>query len=266
MTKQRLFFAGLPTLLLLTLPLLAALPEKAQVVQAEAMTLSGEGWTVREHSPDSWYAGRPVGRMLGGQNGKAGTAVTTLRVPAAGKYRLWVRYLDMIDYRSKSGFLLSGTQQDRQVVSKAFDATEKSPRSTPEGAKKWGDGFSSWIWDFAEFDAAAGDLRISVEKMHLDAVHTFTRTLDLVLLTAELSYEPSVTDLTPLYLKIRMLPEQKVPAVIHFWGRRAHEPWYTPQANINRKGMFTGIDTGAEDTPGIRMAAGEESAWVDVSA
>ena len=69
----------------------AALPEATQVVQAESMTLDGDGWTVREHSPDNWYSGRPVGLMLGGQNNQPGTAAATLQIPAAGKYRIWVR-------------------------------------------------------------------------------------------------------------------------------------------------------------------------------
>jgi hypothetical protein len=65
----------------------AALPEKAQVVQAEAMTLSGEGWTVREHSPDSWYSGRPVGQMLGGQNSKPAVGVIeALNMTVPGYY------------------------------------------------------------------------------------------------------------------------------------------------------------------------------------
>ena len=135
---------------------LAALPERSQVVQAESMTLDGEGWTVREHSLDAWYASRPVGQMLGGQNNKPGVAAATFQISAAGKYRIWVRYLDMVNYRSKSGFRLSGTQQGKRVAQKEFDNTEASPRSTPEGEKKWGDGFARWIWDFVEFDAAAG--------------------------------------------------------------------------------------------------------------
>ena len=243
----------------------AALPESAQVVQAESMALSGEGWTVREHAPDNWYAGRPVGQMLGGQNSKPGTAAATMRIPAAGKYRIWVRYLDMIHYRSKSGFLLSGTQKGRQVVRKEFDHTETSPRATSAGAKKWGEGFARWIWDFVEFDAAAGELQVAVEKIHRAPVHGCTRTLDLLLLTADLAYEPSVTDLAPLYLKVRMLPEQKVPAVVHVWGRRPFSPWYTPHANINRKGIVPGVSAGAEDKPGVRMAAGQESPWVDIA-
>lgn len=243
----------------------AALPEKTQVVQAESMTLTGEGWTVREHSPDNWYASRPVGQMLGGQNKLAGTAAATFRIPAAGKYRIWVRYLDMVNHRSKSGFLLVGSQQDRQVVKKDFDNTETSPRSTPEGAKKWGDGFARWIWDFVEFDAAAGNLQVTIEKIHLTPVHGCTRTLDLLLLTDDLMYEPLVTDLTPLYVKVRMLPQQKTPVVVHFWGRRPFSPWYTPHANINQQGLFVGVSAGSADKPGVRMAAGEKSPWVDLA-
>lgn len=233
----------LTMLLVSTAP--AALPEEAQLVQAESMTLSGEGWTVREHSPDAWYAGRPVGQMLGGQNNKPGTAAAALRIPAPGRYRIWIRYLDMVNHRSKSGFLLSGTQSGRQVANKDFDNTPSSPRSTPEGAKRWGGGFARWIWDFVEFEAAAGELQVAIEKIHLAPVHGCTRTLDLLVLTGDLAYEPRVTDTAPFYVKVRMLPEQKQPVVVHFWGRRPFSPWYTPHANINRKGMFLGIGTGA---------------------
>lgn len=256
---------GLLASSLLVSTALAGLPEQAQVIQAESMTLSGDGWTIREHSPDNWYSGRPFGRMLGGQNARPGAAAATLQIPAAGKYRIWVRYLDMVNYRSKSGFLLRGIQEGKQVVEKKFDNTPASPRATPEGVKKWGDGFARWIWDYVEFDAAAGELAIVVEKIHPAAVHGCTRTLDLLLLSGDLAYEPLVTDLAPLYVKVRMLAGQKQPAVVHFWGRRPFSPWYTPHANINRKGIFTGVSTGAEDKPGIRMAAGDESPWVDIS-
>lgn len=263
-TNHSLLFAVLASLVPVSAPL-AALPEQTQVVQAEAMTLTGEGWTIREHPSDAWYYGRPFAQMLGGQNNRPGVAVATFSIPAAGKHRIWVRYLDMVNHRSKSGFLLLATQKDKPVARKEFDNSEASPRSTPEGAKRWGDGFARWIWDFVEFDAAAGELHVAVEKIHLASVHGCTRTLDLVLLTGDLAYEPAVTDLAPLYVKVRMFAEQKEPAVVHFWGRRPFSPWYTPHANINRNGIFLGVSTGSEDKTGVRMAAGEESPWVDVS-
>lgn len=262
--------AALPLFALLHLFLLACvsyagLPEETQVVQAESMTLGGDGWTVREHSPANWYTGRPVGQMLGGQNNLPGTATTTLDIPTAGRYRIWIRYLDMVNYRSRAAFRLSGTQQEKEVVNHKFDDAEASLRATPEGQTKWGTGFARWVWDFVEFDAEAGELQIAVAKLHLAAVHDCTRTLDVLLLTDDLDYEPIVTDLTPLYVKVRMLAEQKEPVVIHFWGRRPFSPWYTPHANINQKGIFEGIFEGSQDEPGIRMAAGEESGWVDVA-
>ncbi len=243
----------------------ATLPPGAQVVQAESLALEGDGWTVREHSPDAWYASRPVGQMLGGQNNKQGVATTTFQIPAPGRYRIWIRYLDMVNYRSKSGFLITGSQAETPRLKKDFDNTETSPRSTPEGVKKWGSGFARWVWDFVEFDAAQGPLQTRIEKIHLASVHGCTRTLDVLVLTDDLDYEPRVTDLAPVYIKIRMLPEQKEPVAIHFWGRRPFSPWYTPHANINRQGIFLGISAGAENKPGVRMAAGDESPWVDIS-
>jgi hypothetical protein len=264
-TCWHLVVGGLLAWSLLALPSPAARPQHAQVIQAEAMACSGEGWTVRDHAPGAWYAGRPVGQMLGGQDRQPGTAAATFHIPAPGRYRIWIRYLDMVNYRSKSGFLLVGTQGEMPVAKKDFDNTESSPRSTPEGEKKWGDGFARWIWDCVEFDAAQGALQVTVEKIHLAAVHGCTRTLDLLLLTGDLGYEPAVTDLAPLYVKVRMLPEQTEPVVVHLWGRRPFSPWYTPHTNINQQGLVTGIGAGSENRPDIRMAAGEESPWVDIS-
>jgi len=242
----------------------AALPQDAQVVQAEAMTLSS-GWSVLEHDPKAWYAGRPFGQMLSGRNGEPGAATATVTLPVGGRYRVWVRYLDIITHRARTGFAVTAEQEDRQVARAEMGAEEVSPRATPEGEKKWGSGYSRWMWRAAEFDAAAGPLRLAVEKLHAVPVTAYTRSLDVMIVTTNLMYEPRVTDLTPFYLKVRMLPEQKVPAVIHFWGRRPFAPWYTDHANINLKGIVRSIYAGSEDKPGIRMAAGDESPWVDVS-
>ncbi len=243
----------------------AALPQGAQVVQAETMTLSGSGWRVRDHDAKEWYTGCPFGQMLSGKNGEQGKASMTVSLPAGGRCRVWVRHLDMLTHRARSGFALTVDQGGRQVLRSEMGVEERSPRSTPEGAKKWGDNYARWIWSVAEFEAVAGPMQLTVEKLHAVPVSSCTRCLDVLVVTTDAAYEPRVTDLSPFYLKVRMLPEQKVPAVIHFWGRRPFEPWYTDHANINRKGMFRGIGAGAEDKPGIRMASGEESPWVDVS-
>ncbi|HPO37816.1 MAG TPA: hypothetical protein PLU38_06800 [Kiritimatiellia bacterium] len=243
----------------------AALPEGAQVVQAEEMTLNGSGWRVRDHDDQEWYTGRSYGQMLSGKNGEQGSASVILTLPAGGRHRVWIRHLDMLTHRARSGFVLTAEQVGRHVVRTVIGAEERSPRATPEGAKKWGDNYARWIWSVAEFDAAAGPLQLTVDKLHAVPVSSCTRCLDVLVVTTDVAYEPRVTDLAPFYLKVRMLPEQIVPVVIHFWGRRPFEPWYTDHANINRKGVVRGTGAGAEDKPGIRIAPGEESPWVDVS-
>ncbi len=242
----------------------AALPPDAQVVQAEMMTRSN-GWEVVDYDPGAWYRGSPVGQMLVGRNGKPGEAFAMVTLPAVGRYRVWVRYLDIMRHRARTGFAVTAAQDGQQLVRAEMGTEEESPRATPEGERKWGPGYSRWMWRAAEFDAAAGPLRLSVEKLHNVPVTAYTRSLDMLIVTTNLTYEPRATDLAPLYLKVRMLPEQKVPSVIHFFGRRPFQPWYTGHANINLKGIVRGTSAGSADKPGIRIAAGEESPWVDVA-
>ena len=131
----------------------------------------------------------------------------------------------MVNYRSKSGFLLSGTQQGKRVVRKEFDNTKTSPRSTPVGENKWGKGFARWIWDFAEFDAAARESQVAIEKIHLTPVHGCTRTFDLLPLTADLACEPTVTGviswLILLACRLFMVPNE---VLQHSWAREAPGP------------------------------------------
>lgn len=243
--------------------LAAAVPEGTLVLQAEDMRLDGGGWVVHEHQKGSWYTGQPLGRMLGAQSSEAGSAQGTLQLERTGRYRLWVRYLDMVNHRSNSAFAVRGVHSGGEFR-ELFDVGE-SLRATPEGLKKWGDGFAHWVWHGVEFEAAAGELRLTLEKEKLVRVHDCTRTVDLLLVTPDMQFEPRITDLTPLYVKVRMLPEQPHPVAIHLWGRRAFRPWYTEHANINRDGIFMGVGKGAEDMVAQRMGPGEESPWIDVA-
>ena len=75
----------------------AALPDGAQVIEAESLKAES-GWQVKKHFT-GWYGGRPSGNyFLAGPSRKAGTAVTQLKLPTAGGYHLWIRYLDTDKY------------------------------------------------------------------------------------------------------------------------------------------------------------------------
>ncbi len=251
---------------LLAIATFAAHPAHAEkvIVEAESFTVDGNGWTIREHEKGAWYAGRPSKNVfLGGQAKDAGTATTTISLPKAGSYKLWVRYLDMTNYRAKNGFVVTGVQAGKNIFQKAFDNVE-SVRATSDGVTKWGIGFARWVWDGVEFTAEPGDLHVALGKVHSAPVHGCGRNIDVVILSDDPTYEPNIMDLYPLYVKIRILSEQPHPVGIHAFGKRPFSPWYMPHANINKRGLFVGASAGL-NTKDDLLSPGDESPWVNIA-
>ena len=253
--KHRFLFALLS---MTALSLHAVLPDGAQVIEAESLKPEG-AWQVKKHF-NGWYGGRPSGNhFLAGPSRKAGTAVTQLKLPKAGKYHLWVRYLDTDKY--PGSFVLTVRQNGKVLGERELNKTPL--RSTPEGLKKWGEGFAKFVWQEVAFEAEAGPAELLVKK---GSVHKSTgngsRHLDVFVLTDDLKYEPVINDLYPVYLKIRMLPEQPNPAAVHVFGRRSMTPAYTPHMNINAKGIFEGADKGAGNMKKAWLKPGESSPWI----
>ncbi len=170
----------------------------------------------------------------------------------------------MVNYRSNNGFQIQGVQNENVVLDHSFDNGETSFRSTPEGEKKWGDGFARWVWDKTEFDAQAGSFEIQLSKIRPVGVHGCGRNVDLLILTQNLSYEPTILDLYPFFVRIRALPGQTRPVGIHVFGKRPYAPWYTPHANITKTGDKRGINTGLDKSDEL-LTAGQESPWVNLA-
>ncbi|MBQ9338582.1 MAG: hypothetical protein IJS14_14925 [Lentisphaeria bacterium] len=231
----------------------AALPEGSQVIQAESLKTDNDAWKVKKHF-SGWYGGRPSGNsFLAGPSKKQGQAAEKLTLPKAGKYHLWLRYLDLEKFRGT--FILTVRQGGKVLTEQEFDR---------ESVRKKGDGFAKFVWGKLAFEAEAGEAEVSVKK---GSVHKTTgngsRHLDVFILTDDLKYSPDIKDLYPLYVKIRMLPEQPNPAAVHVFGRRSMTPAYTPHMNINAKGLFEGADKGAGNMKNAWLKPGESSPWVD---
>ncbi len=71
---------------------------------------------------------------------------------------------------------------------------------------------------------------------------------------------------SPLYVKVKILPEQKTAIGIHISGRRPYRPWPVPRSNITSKGLFTdeGVNAGLGDKSTF-LKSGEESPWVNIA-
>jgi hypothetical protein len=70
----------------------------------------------------------------------------------------------------------------------------------------------------------------------------------------------------PLYLKVKILPEQRDAVAIHISGRRPARPWPIPRSNITRDGLFTGegINSGLGNVNTF-LKPGEESPWMNIA-
>lgn len=254
---------GFLCLFMMAVSVCAALPEGSVMFEAESLKPENNAWKVKSHFPNM-YGGKPSGdQFLDGSSGAMGKAETVVSLPKDGKYRLWVRYLDIDRFRGAT-FKVTVLQKDKVIGEHEFD--RESIRASAEGKKKWGTGFGQFVWDGMEFTGEAGNATVRISKGQPKAgTGSGSRHLDVFVITPDLGFEPRITDLYPLFVKVRALQEQDKPVAIHVFGRRSMEPWFTGHMNINRNGIFQGANKGAADMKNALLKPGEESPWVEIS-
>ena len=241
----------------------AVAPTGTIIKEAEDLKLDGDSWRVRKHF-NSWYSGVPSGgKLILGYKPGMTSATGKVNLTKAGKYRIWVRYLDLLKYRNKIGFIVTLKQNGKIVAEKEFD-TGASKRATPQGVKKWGRGYACFVWDSITVKLAAGPVEISLSKCDEKIKTRMARIVDCFVFTPDTKYQPKTSDFfEPLYVKVKMLKEQKLPVVLHVFGRRPRRPWYVKHCNITKKGLFIGANNGSQAIN--QMKAEEESPWIDIA-
>ena len=253
MKNGKTFFSVL--LLLAAAALQAALPADALRIEAESFRIvDRNSWQVKPHFPH-WYGSYPLGgKFLAAPLAKKGIAVKEIAVATPGSYRLFVRYLDILT--APASFVLTVSQNGKVLASREFN--KKSLRLTAAGKKKFGKAVVTFVWQSVDFTAAAGKvlLELKVGSVHKGVEHG-SRHIDALLLTGDMSYQPEVRDFLPLYIKVRMLPENGKPAVAHMFIRRGAAPYFL-HCSLGRKGLVKGVETGGRDN---FIAPGGESVW-----
>ncbi|MBQ9088677.1 MAG: hypothetical protein IJY46_07850 [Lentisphaeria bacterium] len=258
MKKTYFIFAALCAAFCVT----AALPKDVIIVEAESFSVES-GWVVKKHFPN-WYADSPSqGNFLSGHTSKPGKASKVVKLAAPGKYKLHLRYLDVLTFPAP--FLLSVKQSGTVLAEKELN--RKAQRADLAVQKKHGKGFARFMWHSLEFTAPeAGEIELELTKLSGGRLTAQgTRHLDLFLITGDLSYKPDIMDLNPLYVQIRMLDSQPNPAAVHVFGRLSRAPHYPPHMNINRKGLFVGAYKGLDGKKKDWLRAGESSPWINIA-
>jgi hypothetical protein len=250
-------------LLALTAVLQAAPPEGTAVKEAEDLKLDGKSWYARDHF-GGWYRGIPSGgKLICGYKSGMVEAAGSVDLSKTARYNVWVRYIDLLKYRNNIGFTVTLKQNGKVVAEKKFD-TEASKRASTQGAKKWGRGYACFVWDHMTAELNAGPVEIILSKCDGKVKTSMARVVDCFVFVPDQNYQPKIADFfKPLYVKVKMLPEQAIPVVMHIFGRRPRKPWYIRHANINKNGLHIGANKGSQTVN--RLKAGEESPWVDIA-
>ena len=246
----------------------AALPGNSMVIEAESLNCDGKSWFARPHFT-GWYRGYPSGGShLAGYLKQQQPATGKFKISKAGKYRFWVRYIDLAArFQKNNGFIVTLKQRGKIIARKHF--SKESLRNTDEGKKKWGKGFGMFVWDSMDFTAGTGDVELELTKASPGSTTgSGGRHLDLFIVTGDLDYEPKLSDLYTVFIRVRMLDKQTSPVAIHIFGRHGSKfrnSWYLPHLNINKKGIFKGANHGAGDMLEDHMKAGDVSPWIEIS-
>ncbi len=223
------------------------------VLEAEGMTLDGEGWTATDHY-EGWYSGYPSdSTMLHGANNLAGTARGIMPVAKTGDYVLWVRYLN-----APGSITVQARQGVKTVADVALDAAP--------GAQA-----SAFIFKKIPLRLEAGEVQIVLGMGTVATKDRMGRNVDCFILTDEQDYTPKIEDLVkPVYIKVRIGKEQKLACAIHVFGVRPfgwQNRWYISHCNIYRTGIIVDEANPTQDCNDPKSGAlhpGEESPWISL--
>ena len=245
-----------------TASVFGAMPPDSIIIEAESLKPENKNWVVRDHFL-GWYAGKPSkGRMLNGFSKRPGSASGSFNITTPGKYRLWVRYLDVRN--SPASFVVSIEKDGKCTGEYEFNkVARKSTRGGFEGdrAVNTNVGPSAFMWDAMDFDApSAGSYLLKLKKGSVNKGSVIgSRHLDCFLITSDLKFTPTIGDLYPVFVKVRLFEDQKLPFAVHVFGKRDYRPTYIRHFNMLKNRIAVGAAAGACVARGRHANAGADA-------
>lgn len=200
-------------------------------VEAETMQSSSSGW-VATSNDQTGRASRT--RTLWGADG-AGDALAskTVRVNEAGRYRIWVRYMQVAAWRG--AFRLTVSESEKPVAEKTFDF------ATLPDVVDW-----EYTWQSLDADLSAGDVTLSLSKHEQQNCIGYVRHVDCLLLTTDQKLVPDHLPFGPQTLvRVTMGEGYERPVYLHLFADHYRSPWYAHYA-IGRNGILAELAPPAE--------------------
>ena len=264
----------------------ADLPLDAIVIEPETMTIKGSGWVVQENF-EGWFKGWTTGnRCLYGAKPGEGEATIEFNCPAAGNYRIWVRYLDLAAKSrgtSLNSFIVEAKQHktafdsadddldfsdlDKKADGMGLDLLPTNVSVDKKNSKefdkfslrmgeanqiKWGDSWAAFVWDSMDARLGKGPCTLRVTKTHARRTERHQRLLDCIIITTNQAYEAQTEDLTPVYVRFDV-PAARTNALRFFLRSRRSDG----------SDFFEHVSWG---TPFVKpVKPGASSEWIELS-
>jgi len=214
-------------------------------IEAESFTSQGgwngvEGITAREASGL---------KMLSGASRDAkDVATTTLSVKDAGRYHIWVRYVNHPTYRGP--FHLTALAGNRELGAAVFDVAFKGTLAKPQA-----------LWESLEVDLPEGEVTLRLSKHDNKNCSAVARLVDCVLLTMDLKMVPNHLNYgAQTFVRVTLGEGYEKPAYIHIFADHYHADWYA-HWSLGKSGPVKGYQVAKRDL----MRSGESTPWCNLT-
>lgn len=223
-------------------------------VEGETFQVTGDGWRTDAAvgGEEERYCQPPASgmRALRGATGAGdSTASTTLTLPAAGVYRLHVRYFLAPE---RGPFHVDVLQQGQVIAGKDFDVEKRAD------VEVW-----NYVWDALDARLAAGETVVRVSKYRQQNCSTLARWVDCIELTDDTMLVPDHLKYGPqTWLRITLDEGYERPMYFYAFADHYRGPWYD-NTSISKAGFESALTPGREDA--YLRNAGDSTGWVNVT-
>lgn len=233
-------------LLLLALLALTSLANaETHFIEAESFAPS-EGWKTNN---DSLLRKASRATTLSGADGHGdGVATATVTIKEAGRYRVWVRSLQVAAWRGP--FRASASAGGQELGSVVIDL-EPDP-----AIEDW-----NFVWKSFDADLPAGEVTLSLAKHEQQNCSGYVRQVDCLLVTSDFDLVPDHVPFgSQTFLRVTVGSEMEQPVYLHFFADHYRDPWYSYHS-LGKEGVRNATTVSEAEL----LAPGEVSPWSNIS-
>ena len=228
-------------------------PATPVFIEAETFIPSSAGWVVSD-GPDARQASN-LHALSGAAGPGDATASGIVRLPSAGRYRVWVRFRAHPTERGPFTVTLLADGRER---SKAVFDLEAPAGITPRSFRG-----TEYVWRSLDADLPAGDVTLRLAKHETKASGAAARHVDCFLLTTDTSLVPDHNVYRPrTYLRVTFGDGyDDRPVYLHVFADHYRAPWY---AHYSVSGGATS-EAGVHPRKGSLLKSGGSTGWCDIT-